>query len=499
GKVGAVMGAYNRVFNEPACSSEFLLNDTLRKKWGFTGHVVSDCGAITDIYANHKTVATAEEAAARAVKAGCDLCCGTDYNALTRALKAGLLTRADLDTAVSRLLDARFRLGIFDTPESNPLLKIPITENDTPAHGELALRAARESIVLLKNSGLLPLDRSKIKRLAVIGGNADSVRVLEGNYNGKASHPSTILGGLKEIAGDKIEIVAVTNLPLALTNSAAPFTNFAAAIAAANSADVVIYAGGLDADLEREEKKVQMQGFTGGDRITIELPTPQENLLRALHATGKPVVFVNCSGSAMAMPWEKANLPAIVQAWYPGQAGGRALAEILFGNVNPSGRLPITFYEATKDLPAFDDYAMSNRTYRYFTGQPLFAFGHGLSYTQFKYSDAKLAANKISADGKLKLSLTVKNTGARDGEEVVQVYFRHVKSAVPQAQQALCGFQRVNLAAGKSATVELEIPASQLRYWDTTKKTYVVESGDYELLIGAASDDVRAKLPVTVR
>ena len=507
GKVGAVMGAYNSLFGEPCCSSKFLLADTLRKNWGFTGHVVSDCGAIRDIYANHKVVATAAEAAARAVKAGCDLCCGIDYNALASAFKSGLITDADLNTAAARLLDARFRLGLYDTPEANPLLKIPASAGHTPTDAALALRAACESIVLLKNDGLLPLDRKKINRIAVIGRNADSVPMLLGNYSGTPVHPLTILKGIHQLVdgvlgrdGAPIQVVAVTNFPLALPTGAKPVTNFSAAVAAAKSADVVIYVGGLDATLEREENKgLNMQGFFGGDRTAIELPQPQEALLRALFAVGKPVVFVNCSGSAIAMPWAEKNLPAIVQAWYPGQAGGRAVAEVLFGEQNPSGKLPVTFYASTKDLPPFDDYAMSNRTYRYFTGKPLFAFGHGLSYTTFKFADARLVESKIATGGKIQLSFTVKNSGKRNGEEVAQVYFRHVHSAVAQPLKSLCGFQRVSVDAGKAAEVNMEIAASQLRYWVATKKSYVVEPGEYELLIGGASDEADLVVPLEVR
>ena len=224
----------------------------------------------------------------------------------------------------------------------------------------------------------------------------------------------------------------------------------------------------------------------------------QTDLLKALADTGKPVILVNCSGSPMAMPWEVKHLPAILQAWYPGEQGGRAVAEILFGEVNPSGHLPLTFYASTADLPGFTDYSMSNRTYRYFSGRPEFAFGHGLSYTKFKFEDGRLGSKSIPADGTAKVMFTVKNTGKRDGDEVAQVYFRHVNSAVPQPRLALCGFTRVHLNPGKSAKVTVEVPAERLRYWDTQKKQYVVETGDYQLLIGAASDDIRIKLPLTI-
>jgi beta-glucosidase len=502
GRVGAVMGAYNAVDGEPACSSPFLLTDLLRKQWGFKGHVVSDCGAIYDIFANHKVVETPEEAVARAVKAGCDLCCGTDYNSLTRAVRKNLITEKELDTALARVFEARFRLGLFDPPAMVPYAQIPLMENNTPAHEALALRVARESIVLLKNNGLLPLNRAKIRRIAVIGTNSASVPMLLGNYNGTPSRPVTLLEGIRSVAGTNIEVIYAEGCPLAIlkngTNRPGP-EMLAEAVAAARSADVVIYVGGIYARLEGEEMRVNYDGFNGGDRTRIELPPGQTDLLKALAATGKPVVFVNCSGSAMALPWTAENIPAILQAWYPGEQGGRAVAEVLFGDVNPSGRLPITFYRSTEDLPAFEDYSMSNRTYRYFAGRPEFAFGHGLSYTRFDYRNAGLKTGKVKAGSSVKLEFNLRNGGALDGDEVAQVYYRHVNPAVPQPRLSLCGFVRVHVPHGQTAKVGMEIPVERFRCWDPEKKQYVVESGDYELLVGAASDDIRARLPFKVR
>jgi len=501
GRVGAVMGAYNSVDGEPACSNPFLLTQLLRKQWGFTGHVVSDCGAIYDIFANHQTVETSEAAAARAVKAGCDLCCGTDYNSLIRAVKQGLIAESEIDTALGRVLGARFRLGLFDPPDRVPYAQIPMTQNDSSEHAALALRVARESIVLLKNNGLLPLDRARIRRIAVIGANANSVPLLLGNYNGTPSNPVTILDGIRSVAGTNIEVIYAPGCPLALRRDGAdqPGADLANdAVAAARSADVILYVGGISSRLEGEEMRVDYDGFSGGDRTQIELPTVQTDLLRALKATGKPVVFVNCSGSAVAMPWAAENLPALLQAWYPGEAGGRAVAEVLFGDVNPAGRLPVTFYRSTLDLPAFDNYSMSNRTYRYFDGRPQFAFGHGLGYTRFQYSHAALDAASGSADASFKLTFELTNTGSRDGDEVAQIYCRHVNSALPQPKLALCGFARIHLPRGKTARIALEIPAERFRCWDTAKSRYFVEPGDYELLLGAASDDIRLRLPLKV-
>ncbi len=501
GHVGGVMGAYNALNGVPDCASSFLLTDLLRKQWGFDGYVTSDCGAIYDIWANHKYVQTPEEAAAAAVKAGDDLCCGTDYDALARAVRQGLISEQQIDEALRYVLETRFRLGLFDPPAMVPYAQIPLSENNSPAHRALALKVADESMVLLKNDGLLPLDRARIKRIAVIGMNADSVPVLLGNYNGTPSDPVTILDGIRKVAGKEIDVVYEPGCSLAFRRDEPERLNakmLSQALAAARSADVVIYVGGISAQLEGEEMFVDYDGFRGGDRTRIELPSVQLDLLKALYATGKPIVFVNCSGSAIAMPWAAENLPAILQAWYPGEQGGRAVAEVLFGDVNPGGRLPVTFYSSTSDLPPFDDYSMSNRTYRYYTGQPLFAFGHGLSYTRFQYSDARLDATNVSAGDTLKLVFNLKNAGAHDGDEVAQVYFRHVNSAVPQAKLALCGFARIHLPQGQTAKVALEIPVERFRYWNTAHQQYIVEPGDYELLVGAASDDIRLRVPFKV-
>jgi beta-glucosidase len=501
GGAWSVMGAYNRTLGEPCCSSELLLKKLLREEWGFRGHVVSDCGAIHDIWASHKVVGSREAAAARAVKAGCDLCCGGEYAALPGAVRQGLITEKEVDAALYRVLEARFILGMFDPPQRVPYAAIPFAKNDCPEHSALAARAARECMVLLKNDGVLPLDAAKLKKVAVIGANADSVDMQNGNYNGKPSHPVTILQGIRSACGTGVEVVAAHGCPLAVKANAnqAELARLAdEAVAAAQSADVVIYVGGLSPGLEGEEMPVPFEGFHGGDRTAIELPTVQQSLLEKLKATGKPVVFVNCSGSAVAMPWAAENLPAILQAWYPGQAGG-AVADVLFGVCNPSGRLPVTFYRSTADLPAFDDYAMANRTYRYFGGKPLFAFGHGLSYTKFDYGKAAVASAAVAKDGVVKLSVDVKNAGERDGEEVVQVYFRHKASKEPQALRTLCAFRRSAIPRGESRQVAFEIPVRQFRTWNLKAHAYEVENGPYELLVGASSSDIRQQVAVEVK
>jgi beta-glucosidase len=500
GKVAGVMGAYNSVLGVPCCASTFLLDDLLRKKWGFEGYVVSDCDAIGDIWRQHRYAKTAEAAAAAAVKAGCNLCCGGDYNALVRAVQQGLVTEKDIDQALYYTLWTRFKLGLFDPAGKVPYSKYTIKDNDTPEHRRVALEIARQSLVLLKNDGILPLNQAKYKRIAVIGPNGDSKSMLNGNYHGSASHPISILSGIKQLVGPNVEVTFALGCPVTTRPGTAawsgqdntttrPLPELAAeALANATNADLIIYIGGITPAQEGE----------GFDRNSIELPDVQEQLVQTLHATGKPMVMVNCSGSAVALPWEDEHLPAILQAWYPGECGGQAVAEVLFGDVNPSGHLPVTFYRATADMPAFTDYSMSNRTYRYFNGKPLYAFGHGLSYTKFEFTGGKLDSKKIAAGGTAKITFTVKNSGKRDGDEVAQVYFRHVNSSVPQPKLALCGFSRVSVKSGKSAKVEIEVPANRLRYWDADKKQYVVEVGEYEFLIGAASNDVPLKLPLTI-
>jgi beta-glucosidase len=502
GKVAGVMGAYNSVNGVPCCANAFLLDTLLRKSWGFEGYVVSDCDAIRDIWGRqqHHYVNTPEEAAAAAVKAGCDLCCGGDYNALVRAVQQGLITEKEIDGALSHTLWTRFRLGLFDPAEKNPYSKLTINDNDTPEHRQVALELARQSLVLLKNDGILPLDRSRLKKIAVIGPNANSTSMLHGNYHGSASHPISILNGIKQLAGTNIEVTFAQGSPVTtVTRIAAwskqdndttrPIPELAAeALNNASNADLIIYVGGITPAQEGEMY----------DRESIELPKVQEDLVKALHATGKPMVMVNCSGSAVALSWEDEHVPAILEAWYPGEEGGRAVAEALFGDVNPSGHLPVTFYRATSDLPSFTNYSMSNRTYRYFNGKPLYAFGHGLSYTTFDFKDGKVGSKKMLANGSAKVKFTVKNTGNREGDEVAQIYFRHVNSAVPQPKLALCGFTRVHLKRNESSSVTIDVPAERLRYWDAEKKQYVVEPGDYEFLVGAASDDIRLKLAMAV-
>ncbi|HTQ37242.1 MAG TPA: glycoside hydrolase family 3 C-terminal domain-containing protein [Steroidobacteraceae bacterium] len=517
--VDAVMGAYNRMDGEPATASQRLLHDTLRGDWGFKGYVVSDCDAVGDIFRTHKVVETTEQAAALAVKNGDDLNCGRTYAALVNAVQQGLIKESEIDTAVTRLMTARMRLGMFDPPEMVPWSKLPLSVNQSPEHDQLSLRAARESLVLLKNDGLLPLSKN-IRRIAVIGPTADSVNALLGNYNGTPAAPVTILQGIRAavpqaqvVYARGAELVAgLVERPIAGAPGApapgappAPATPAPAppsadeALAAARDADVVIFVGGLTTQIEGEEMRVSYPGFSGGDRTDLRLPATQENLLEALQATGKPVVLVLTGGSALAVDWAQQHLPAILMSWYPGQRGGNAVADVLFGDADPAGRLPVTFYKADEQLPAFDDYHMDGRTYRYFKGTPLYAFGYGLSYAHFDYSGLKLDHDSVAGKSTLHATLKVRNSGKRAGDEVVQLYLRAVDTPHARANKELRGFQRITLRPGEERTVSFEIsPQRDLRYYDEQQHAYAVDPGKYEIQVGASSADVRLTRPFTV-
>lgn len=630
-KAFSVMGAYNRVNGEPCCASPTLLERILRREWGFEGYVVSDCGAIHDIYAQHQVVATPEEAAALAVKAGCDLECGGIYYALLDAVKKGLISEEAIDQALRRLFTARFRLGMFDPPEQVPYTRIPYEVVASPQHRELALQAARESIVLLKNEGnLLPLPRD-IGAIAVIGPNADDLRVLLGNYNGTPGKAITPLEGIRrkiapttrlyyapgceivdgiapmevippyclyptdgntqergltaeyynnaDFSGEpalrrvdrqvdfiwagttpltgqwgdpfsvrwtgylvppvsgiyRIGVNGLSEYRLYLDNRrissyrgihlpildagevyleagrfyslrleyinkgldpqvqllwSPPGIDYAArALEIAQKADVVIAVMGLSPALEGEEMPVDVDGFVGGDRTEIGLPAPQEKLLRQLHALGKPVVLVLLSGSALAVNWAAEHIPAILAAWYPGEMGGEAIADVLFGDYNPGGRLPVTFYRSVEDLPPFEDYRMEGRTYRYFKGEPLFPFGYGLSYTTFALENLRVAPERVEVGNEVTVSVDVVNTGSRAGDEVVQLYVHHRDAPDPRPIKELKGFQRVHLRPGERKTVVFTLHTHQLGLYDESGR-YMVWPGTVDIMVGPSSRDL---------
>ena len=502
GKVYSIMGAYNRVYGKPACASDLLLKELLRDKWGFAGYVVSDCGAISDFFHGHHFVSDAKEASAAAVKAGCDLTCGGEYVALEQAVAAGLINIKDIDVSVKRLFLARFKLGMFDPVSMVSYANIPISQNNTPEHNRVALDVARQSMVLLKNNGILPLSKT-IKTIAVIGPNSDNLDVLLGNYNGTPTNPVNVLQGIRNRAGKNVEIIfekGMASYNEKGSSDAIPSeTRKQAALEAAAKSDAVIFVGGISPRLEGEEMRVTMEGFSGGDRTSLNLPKDQEELLKALKATGKPVILVLMSGSALAVNWENENLPAILQAWYPGQEGGNAVADVLFGNYNPGGRLPITFYKSAEDLPKFDDYSMNGRTYKYFEGKALYPFGHGLSYAKFKYNSAKVTLPAIKAGQQTFVQVSVTNTSKLSGDEVVQVYAsaKGVKGFRPM--KSLAGFERVTIPAGKTVVVKIPVNPTALRQFDEAKNDYTIVPGTYQLLIGASSSDIKITQRLTVR
>jgi beta-glucosidase len=496
-KVYSVMGAYNRINGEAACASPFLLQKTLRGDWGFDGYVVSDCGAIADIYYNHLLVKTAAEAAALAVKIGCDLeCCGTygiecTDSELSGAVAEGLLTEEDINRAVSRLFTARFRLGMFDPPEMVSYTQISMSVVDSPEHRALALEVAQQSLVLLKNQdNLLPLDASQIQSIAVIGPNADETLVLTGNYMGTPAEPVSVLAGIRTAAPDA-EILYARGCEI-VGNSQ---DGFAEAVDAASKAQVAVMVMGLSQALEGEEG--QNEGNppgvrSRGDRTTtLNLPPIQQQLLEAVYATGTPVVLVLINGSMISINWADENIPAILEAWYPGQAGGTAVANALFGLYNPGGRLPVTFYRSIEDLPRFDDYNMHNRTYRYFMGDPLYKFGYGLSYTTFAYSNLQVTPETVAAGEPVTVQVEVENTGAREGDEVVQLYLQDVEATSPVPQITLQGLARTHLAPGEKQTVEFTLTAEQLSFFDDVDG-WTLQPGDFRLWVGGQQPNLNS-------
>ena len=500
GKAYSVMGAYNRFWSEPCTASDLLLDKILRKKWGFSGYVTSDCGAIWDIYNGHKLQPDSIRASVLGVKAGCDLTCGDEYTALVNAVSKGYISESEIDVSVKRLFTARFRLGLFDPDSLVPWSKIKPSDNNTPDHDKLALKVAEESMVLLKNEkNTLPFGRN-IKKIAVIGPYADRITVLLGNYCGTPSSPVTILKGIREMAGGKIDVLYAkgvdgledaSNQPKDKTGKPVPQPSNtdleAQALQVAGMADAIVFVGGISPYLEGEEMDVNIPGFSGGDRTSLDLPANQWGLLKKLAIIEKPIVLVLTNGSALALGRGAENVRAVLESWYPGQQGGNAVAEVLFGKYNPAGRLPVTFYNSPDELPPFTDYSMKGRTYRYFTGTPLYNFGFGLSYSKFKYLEAAADKGKYSSADTIKINIKVKNEGPLDGDEVVQVYYSKKDSKFERPLKALCGFQRKNIRNGATETFVLKVAANDLRIFDPSRQDYYIEPGVYDLLIGPDS------------
>lgn len=480
GKAYSVMGAYSRLNGEPCCASKPLLVDILRKKWGFKGYVVSDCDAIKDIYFNHKFVKTPEEAAAIAVKNGCDLNCGNTYFRLLKAYEKKLITNKEINESLKRVLRAKFKLGMFDPPEQVPFTNIPVDIINNKRHRYLALKAARESVVLLKNeNNLLPVKKD-LKSIAVIGPNADSLDALLGNYSGTPSKYVTPLQGIRNKVSGKTQILFSKGSNL--NNSDSRYLKDAVDIA--KKADVVIAVLGLNPQFEGEEDDAPMSDESG-DRLNINLPEVQEELLKAVYKTGKPVILVVEAGSSLAINWAKEHIPAIIYIWYPGEEGGSALADVIFGNYNPGGRLPVTFYKSLEQLPPFDNYNMENRTYRFFKGKPLYEFGYGLSYTDFKYENLCFEKENFEIFENIIFSVDIHNVGNMNGEEVIQVYIKNMSVAAATLNFELKEFKRVSLKKGEKKKVSFKLLPEAFSSVDQKGKRFI-RPGKYKIYIGGS-------------
>jgi len=487
-QAGAVMCAYNSLDGCPCCANSWLLNETLRQRWGFDGFVVADCGAVANIHDHHLTASSATQAAARAVNAGTDLICDGDWTALARALSASLLDEATVDRSLRRSVSARFELGLFDPPKKGVLRTK--AEGELLKHGsELALKAALRSIVLLENDGILPLAKTT-SRIAVIGPNADEVSALLGNYHGNPVEVVTPLEGIRTAVSQETLVTHSHGCNLVAGDALFPeiplanAEQFQEAVRAAERADVAILCMGLSPFLEGEEDpKIRAPGFLGGDRLDLALPLVQRQLLEAVAITGTPIVLVLLNGGPLSVGEIRRHCAAIVEAWYPGEQGGTALAQVLFGDHNPGGRLPVTIYESVRDLPAFDDYSMSNRTYRYFAGEPLYPFGYGLSYTLFEYRDLMLEQSQIPCGKSVRVNVTVQNVGNLKGQEVVQVYLRDQEASGRVPIRSLQGFARIELEPGRQQIVSFDIEASQMSFVNEDGRR-VIEPGWFELAVG---------------
>lgn len=489
-KVEAVMGAYNRTNGEPCCGSQALLVDILRGEWGFEGHVVSDCWAIADFHLHHKVTRTAEESAAMAMKAGCDVNCGNTYLHMMKAYQDGLVTEEQITEAAVRLFTTRYLLGLMEGSEYDA---IPYNVVECREHLDLAQRAAQESIVLLKNDGILPLDKEKITTIGVIGPNADSRVALIGNYHGTSSEYVTVLDGIREAAGDQIRILYSEGSALWQDKAeglAQPDDRLSEAQAVAENSDVVILCVGLDETLEGEEMD-QGNHVGSGDKENLQLPATQRRLMEAVAATGKPVVLCLMAGSDIDLSYAQEHFAGIVDLWYPGAQGGRAAAQVLFGEVSPSGKLPITFYNTLEELPDFTDYTMEGRTYRFMKNEAQYPFGYGLTYGDARVTGAAIEGAP-QAEEPFTVCVTVRGDETQAVTEVVQLYVKALDAADERANCSLCGFARVSLAAGEEKEVRIAVPASALKTVNEEGRL-VQEGHSFVLWAGTSQPDARSR------
>lgn len=497
--VEAVMGAYNRTNGEPCCGSKTLIQDILRERWGFQGHFVSDCWAIRDFHEHHMVTSTVFESAAMALEAGCDVNCGNTYLVMLSALQQGLVTEEQITTAAERLFTTRFLLGLFDDTEYD---KIGYDKIECKEHIELAKKAAQESVVLLKNDGILPLDREKLKTIAVIGPNADSRAALIGNYHGTSSRYITLLEGIEDIVGEDVRVYYSEGSHLfkdKVESLGQRQDRLTEAVAVAKNSDVVVLCLGLDETLEGEEGDTG-NSYASGDKVDLKLPKVQEELLETVIAVGKPVILVNMTGSAMDLRYADEHAAAIIQAWYPGARGGEVLAKMIFGELSPSGKLPVTFYEDAAQLPDFEDYSMKGRTYRYFEGKPLYPFGYGLTYADVDLTGVicngqKAAKNSTIEQEKMQnpqIQATVRNNSNFAQQEVVQVYIKALDSVHTAPGGKLCGFARVSLLPNEEKTITIPIDEKALTVVDEDGKR-ITDGTHFGISVGFGQPDARTK------
>ena len=482
--VEAVMGAYNRVNGEPACASK-ALTEILRSEWGFEGHFVSDCWAIRDFHENHHVTETAEESAALAMNTGCDLNCGDTFLHLLDAYEKGLVKEERITEACVRLFTTRYLLGLFDETEYDD---IPYAAVECPEHLSLAEKAAREGIVLLKNDGILPLKKDKVKTLAVIGPNANSRVALVGNYHGTATEYITPLDGILRCAGDEIRVLYSEGSDIKddrIEHLAFENDRISEAVIVAEESDAVVLVVGLNETLEGEEGDTG-NSYASGDKLDLYLPKPQRTLVRALAETGKPVILCLIAGSAMDLSFEQEHFSAVLQLWYPGARGGKALAEILFGEVSPSGKLPVTFPHNDDPSLPFEDYSMKGRTYRYLEAEPLYPFGYGLTYGDVFVKDAK-----VSEDG-LSVTAVCENAGSMETDDVIEVYVECPDSPDAPPHPSLKGFARTHLLPGETKEVIVAL--------DRNAYTVINDAGervcggtDFRLHVGTSQPDARSE------
>lgn len=491
GKVEAVMGAYNRTNGAPCCGNSYLLQDILRKEWGFEGHVTSDCWAIKDFHEGHLVTSTPVESVSMAMNNGCDLNCGNLFHFLTQAVENGMVDEKRLDEAVENLFMARMKLGVLDKKEENPFDKIPYTVVDSEEMRKLNREVARRSVVLLKNENhILPLDKKKLHTIGVIGPNADSRKALVGNYEGTSSRYITVLEGIEDYVGENVRVLYSEGCHLyrdRTSNLAMEHDRDSEVRAVCEASDVVIAVVGLDATLEGEEGDTGNE-YGSGDKPNLNLPGLQPDIIRIAKESGKPVIVVLLAGSAMALSWEDEHVDAILDGFYPGAQGGAAIAEILFGGANPEGKLPITFYQTTEELPEFTDYAMKGRTYRYMENEALYPFGYGLSYTTYAYGNLECVKPFDAQDG-ITLQVTVTNTGDREGTETLQVYVKAKREGTPNPQ--LKYVKKITLKPGESVTEEIHLSPEAFMLYDE-KGNFTLEKGAYDIFVGGCQPDARS-------